>query len=101
MAAIRIERRWIPAHRAAGVAVDLAGTGTAWTTGTTFTLSGVSGATIKTKVVASATAARLVIATGAAVGALTISDGSGSATVAVLAARMPRYPGCRRKYLGM
>jgi len=82
--------------RPAGQAVDLRGTSTNWGQATTFSLSGVANTSVATKIVNSATSARLVIATGAGTGTLTITDGGtggtgATATLKVAAYRKPRW----------
>ncbi len=73
----------IPAGHVGHLTLTLSGSGTAWSGGTTFTLSGVSGVALVGQSVTSATSATLTITTGTGTGTLTISDGSESATVAV------------------
>lgn len=90
-------RTFLPADRPAGVIVDLVGNGTSWTAGTTFTLSGVSGCSILTKIVHSGTSARLVVASGSATGTLTISDGTESTTIPVQQSPITR----RRWFAGL
>lgn len=70
----------------AGQTVTLSGTGTAWTGGTTFSLSGVAGCSITSTTVSSATSATLTISTGTSTGTLTIADSVDSATAAVTVA---------------
>lgn len=67
----------------AGQTVTLTGTGTAWTGGTTFSLSGVAGCSITSTTVNSATSATLTITTGTSTGTLTIADSVDSATATV------------------
>lgn len=81
-----VQRHWLASKRPDGIAADLLGSGTSWSGATNFTLSGVAGCSIPTTVVLSATSARLVIATGAATGTLTIGDGTSTATVQVRSA---------------
>jgi hypothetical protein len=81
-----ILRKSLPAKRPKGTAVNLVGTGTAWTAGTTFTLSGppATGSSILTKVVQpDGLHARLAVATGSTTGTLTINDGTTTASVQV------------------
>lgn len=66
-----------------GTSIALAGTLTAWTSGTSFAVSGVAGCRLLSATVASATAATLRLIPGTASGTLTISDGSRSIGVAV------------------
>lgn len=83
MASFAIQRSFIPANRPEGIAVDLIGSGTAWTTGTTASLSGVSGCSILTTIVNSTDWIRIVIATGTSIGTLTVTVGGLTSTVAV------------------
>ena len=67
----------IPANHAGHITLTLAGTGTSWNSGTTtFTISGVTGATKVSQSISSTTAATLTITTGSGTGTLTISDGT-------------------------
>jgi hypothetical protein len=83
VASLAILRHAIPTKRPYGIACDLAGTGTSWSGSTAWSVSGVSGCSIVTHIVTTATVARLVIATGSATGTLTVSDGTHTATVQV------------------
>ena len=98
MATIALLRTMV--HRSTTVPIVVVGTGTAWTPGApgspTFTLSGGTGASISSQVVNSTTRATLTIATGTALGALTITDPGTGATAklyVVKAARMKYFPG--------
>lgn len=66
-----------------GIEVTLTGTSTAWTGGTTFTVSGVTGVSKTAQNVASGTSATITLTTGSSTGTLTISDGTISTTVTV------------------
>jgi hypothetical protein len=65
------------------VPVLLAGDGTSWSTATVFTISGVPEVVIDSQVVTSATTAELWLTVGPYYGALTISDGTSAATIAI------------------
>ena len=76
----------IPSGHGGNIAIALAGTGTAWSTvAPTFSVSGVTGASLSSHAVASDTSATLQVKTGSGTGPLTISDGSRSTTIAVAA----------------
>ena len=80
-------------YNGAGYTVTLTGTGTAWTNvGTTFTVSGVSGVSKVSQNVTSTTAATIVIATTGTAGILTISDGTNTNTIQVLATSLYANP---------
>lgn len=102
MASFIADHSEIHNQRPRGQAVDLRGTSTNWGASTTFTLSGVANTSVLTKIVGSATSARLVIVTGADTGTLTITDGGtggtgATATLQVRAYRRPRwFPGLAR-----
>ena len=65
------------------IALSLLGFGTSWGSGTTFTVSGVSGTTKSSQSVTDGTHATVTVATGSTTGTLTISDGTASATFLV------------------
>jgi lysophospholipase L1-like esterase len=67
-----------------GAVITLVGAGTAWTGGTTFTVSGVSGTSKTAQSVTDGTHATITITTGATAGTLTISDGAVTQTIAVV-----------------
>jgi len=71
----------LPTHHAGGtVTVHAVGTNTSWTSGTTFSLSGVSGWSIASQTFVNSTHVTLVLscpASGGATGTLTLSDGQG------------------------
>jgi hypothetical protein len=73
----------LPANHSGNIVLQLAGTGTSWGGGTTFTVSGVSGVTKVSQSVASATSATLAVTSGSGTGTLTISDGTEGATTTV------------------
>lgn len=101
MASIASLTTLIRSPRPDGVLVDLQGTGTAWTSGTTFSVSGVAGCSILKKIVNSATYTRLIVVTGTATGTLTVSDGTNTCTVVVAARAMPRwFPGLDPRWSG-
>ncbi|HTS62156.1 MAG TPA: DUF2341 domain-containing protein [Candidatus Acidoferrales bacterium] len=83
MTAISASPQAVPAISSGNVVLTLTGTSTAWTGGTTFSISGVSGVTKIAQSVLSATSATLTITTGAGTGSLTISDGTTSTTILV------------------
>jgi len=87
----------VPANRPDGIAIDLRGTGTAWTGATPFAVSNVAGCSILNPpgpIVASGTLARLKIATGNATGTLHVTDGTTTINVAVRRYRRPAwFPG--------
>src|SRR5271166_657240 len=71
--------------------IALTGTGTAWTGGTTFTVSGVAGVVLVSHSVASGTSAQLILTTGTATGTLTVSDGTNTATISVVLVKALRW----------
>ena len=89
----------IPANRPGGVAVDLRGVSTGWTSGTTFTLSGTAaaGSSILTKIFTDATHYRLVIQTvdpnpPSLVLSLAITDSNGVAITTPIMVKRYRRP---------
>lgn len=94
MASFIADHSEIPAGRPAGIAIDLRGTGTAWTGSTPFAVSNVAGCSILTPpgpIVTSGTLARLKIATGSTTGTLHVTDGTTTVNVAVKEYRRPRW----------
>lgn len=83
----------IPANHAANITLTLAGTGTNWSAGTTFGLSGVTGVAKISQNVVSATSATVVIATGTGTGTLIVSDGTSSGNTSVGTATLSVVPG--------
>jgi hypothetical protein len=80
-----------------GQPVALTGVGTNWSSGTTFTVSGLAGTTLASQSITSATSATLVINTGSTTGSLTISDGTTSTTISVITRARPKwFPGLNR-----
>lgn len=97
---ITADHQTLPLDRR-NIAVDVRGTGTAWTQGgTTFSLSGTAatGSSITQTIVNSGTLARLVLTTGTTLGDIAISDGTNSITLAVKA--IPGWP-VKRWFPGM
>jgi hypothetical protein len=84
----------IPANHSGHITVTLTGSGTSWNGSTSFTISGVTGASLVSSTNNSATSQTLVITTGSGTGTLTISDttDSISTTVAVNAATISCTP---------
>lgn len=78
----------IPADHSGNITLTLAGTGTTWGGGTTFTLSGVSGVTKVGQNITSSTSATVTVTTGAGTGTLTITDGTTLSQVAVAVATL-------------
>ena len=85
MATIIVRPSAVQVGRSANQTLTLTGTGTSWSGGTTFTLSGVSGVTKVGQIVDSATLAKVVITTTTATGThtLTVSDGTNTGTTVV------------------
>ena len=75
----------VPSTHPGHITVQLAGSYTNWTGGTTFTVSGVAGTTLVGQSVIDRRTATITIATGTGTGPLTISDGTVSTTIQVLA----------------
>ena len=71
--------------------VDLLGNGTSWTSGTTVTISGVSGTSKVSQIFNSATWIRLNLTTSSATGTATVSDGTLSASLTVTTAVPPAF----------
>jgi hypothetical protein len=96
MASFIARRRSLGYGHSQGVGVDLAGTSTNWGASTTFTLSGVAGASIKGgPIVNSTTSARIVVVTPAATAGtgpatLTITDGGTGGTGATATVTVKR-----------
>ena len=65
--------------------ITLVGTGTTWS-GTPFTISGGTGASITAQTVTDNTHASITVSAGSATGTLTVSDGTNTAPITVLAA---------------
>lgn len=82
----------VPASHAGGMAIAVVGVGTTWTSATVFRVTGVSGASKVSQSVADGTHATVTIKTGAAVGTLTITDGSSSVTVSVVTPNVVASP---------
>jgi hypothetical protein len=76
----------IPANHSSNIAVTLTGSGTSWTGTTTFSISGVTGATLVSKSNTSATAETLQITTGSGTGTLTITDTTDSISTTITVA---------------
>ena len=86
MATILIRPSKIQVNSSRRQALNLTCAGAGWTSGTTFTLSGVADVTTVVKVVNGPGSARIVVTTaGASPGTLTVSDGTNSGTVSVAA----------------
>lgn len=83
----------IPSSHPGNITLALTGNGTSWGGGTTFTVSGVTGAAKVSQSVANATHATLVVSTGAGVGALSISDGGTTFPVTVAVPALSVSPG--------
>ena len=69
----------VPRGHSGNISLTLTGTGTSWTSSTTFSISGVTGASVVSKTNISSTSETLVIATGSGTGTLTITGSDGSA----------------------
>lgn len=69
----------VPASHSGNISLALTGTGTAWTSSTTFSVSGVSGVSVVSHTNHSGTSETLVISDGASTGTVTISGSDGSA----------------------
>jgi hypothetical protein len=84
----------IPSQHSKNIAVALTGSGTSWTGGTAFSISGVTGATLVSKSNSSSTSETLQITTGSGTGTLTITDttDSISTTISVSAATLVISP---------
>lgn len=65
----------VPSNHPGHITLTLVGSGTGWTTGTTFTVSGVTGVAKFSQAVTDTTHATLAITTGSSTGTLMISDG--------------------------
>jgi len=94
---VSVVERSLRAHYGLGlVTVHAVGVNTSWTSGTTFTVSGVSGWAVSSKTVVDGTHVTLVLScptVGGAVGTLTISDGIHSASIRVRRPRLRWFPG--------
>ncbi len=82
----------IPINHSNPITLTLAGFGTSWGGGTTFSVSGVAGVTQVSQNVASTTAATVVVETGGTSGTLAITDGTATVNVPVEATTFTLSP---------
>ena len=76
----------VPAHHSGNISLACAGISTSWTGSTSFTISGVTGASLVSSTNNSATSQTIVITTGSGTGTLTISDTTDSISTTVTVA---------------
>ena len=75
----------VPSNHSGNISLAVSGTGTNWKQSTTFSVSGVSGVTLVSHSVQSATEATVIITTGSGTGILTLTDGAISYPITVIA----------------
>jgi ASPM-SPD-2-Hydin domain-containing protein len=73
----------VPAHHSGNITETCTGSGTSWTNSTSFTISGVTGASLVSSANNSATSQTLVITTGSGTGTLTITDTTDSISTTI------------------